>query len=166
MLTARKNKQSLSAGSRSGAEGQSLTEFALTMPLLIGLLAGIIGLAWVGFSYVSITSAARMGTRFMVTYPSPPEGPIDASRFSTEDEEITHMVTSTMPFLDWRKAQITIGPEPAQRVVSLSNPTYLWVQITYPVDLPTIKIPLILSEGSMVLLGPIELRATSRMRLD
>jgi hypothetical protein len=166
MLTARKNKQDLSAGSRSGAEGQSLTEFALTMPLLIGLLAGIIGLAWVGFSYVSITSAARMGTRFMITYSAPPEGPIDPSRFSTVDEEITHVVTSSMPFLDWRQASITIGPEPAQRVVNPADPVYVWVEVAHLVNLPTIRIPLILSEGSMVLLGPIELRATSRMRLD
>ena len=166
MFTAGRNERHGSTGSRSGAEGQSLTEFALTMPLLVALLAGIIMLAWIGFSYVSITSAARMGARSMVVYPSPPEGPIDPSRFSTVDEEITHVVTSSMPFLDWRQAEVTIGPEPSQRVVSLAEPLYLWIQITYPVNLPTIRIPMIGRGGSMVLLPPIELRATSRMRLD
>ncbi|MGC9333985.1 MAG: TadE family protein [Anaerolineae bacterium] len=166
MVRTRSNAGHRSRGIGHGGEGQSLTEFALTMPLLVALLVGIIALAWVGFSYVSITSAARMGARFMVTYPSPPEGPIDPASFSTVDEEITHVVTSSMPFLDWRQAEITIGPEPAQRVVSLAKPVYLWIQVTYPVNLPTIEIPLILSKGSMVLLPPIELRATSRMRLD
>jgi hypothetical protein len=166
MVTAVKDQQHYPGGSGSDTAGQSLTEFALTMPLLVALLAGIIMLAWIGFSYVSITSAARMGARSMVVYPSPPEGPIDSARFSTVDEEITYVVTSSMPFLDWRKAEITIGPEPSQRLVSLAEPVCLWVQVAYPVDLPTIRIPMIGRGGSMVLLPPIELRATSRMRLD
>jgi hypothetical protein len=166
MFTAGKKEQRESIGARSCAEGQSLTEFALTMPLLVALLAGIIMLAWIGFSYVSITSAARMGARSMMVYPCPPEGPLDPSTFSTVDEEIIHVVTSTMPFLDWRQAQIVIGPEPDQRIASIGDPVYVWVEVVYPVDLPTIRIPLIVGGGAMTLLGPIELRATSRMRLD
>jgi Flp pilus assembly protein TadG len=149
-------------------QGQSLTEFALTMPLLIGLLVGIVLLAWVGFTYVSITSAARMGTRHMVSYPIEPEHP---ARFADIDSEITYMVTTTMPFLNWRAAQITILPQPPEkrRVVNPDDPnqpTYMSVQIVYPVNNPTIKIPYIIRDGSFVLLPPISLQATARMRLD
>ena len=137
------------------------------MPLLIGLLVGIILLAWVGFTYVSITSAARMGTRHMVSYPVEPENP---ATFTDIDSEITYVVTSTMPFLNWRAAQITISPPLDERLVinpdGSGQPTYMSVQIVYPVNNPTIKIPYIIRDGSFVLLPPISLQATARMRLD
>ena len=149
---------------RSNQRGQSLAEFALTMPLLIALLVGITLLAWIGFSFVSITSAARMGARHMVSYPIEPE---NSSRFADADAEIMHVVTSTMPFLDWRKAVITILPQPpdSRRIVG-PDPIYVSIHIVYPVDLPTIRIPYVIREGSFYLLPPVTLQATSRMRID
>ncbi len=149
-------------------EGQSLTEFALTMPLLVALLVGITLLAWIGFSYVSITSAARMAARHMVSYPIEAEDPIE---FPEVDAEITYVATSTMPFMDWRAAEITILPQPPESrlVVNPQDPTqplYVSVQIRYPVNLPTVRIPYVIREGSFYLLPPITLQATSRMRLD
>jgi hypothetical protein len=139
--------------------GQTLIEFALTMPLLVALLVGIALLAWVGFCYVSVASAARMGVRHMLTYPWEP----DSDRFADADAEITFVVTSTMPLLDWRRAQITIEPEPpgARRVGEDMS-----VRVAYPLNLPTIRIPYVLTAGSFDLLPPITLQATSRMRLD
>lgn len=144
--------------------GQSLAEFALTMPLLIALLIGITLLAWVGFAYVSVTSAARMGARHMVSYPIEAENP---ARFANVDDEITYVVTSTMPFLDWRRAEITIQPQPPDtRLVGGPAPVYMSVQVRYPVNNPVIRIPYVIREGSITLLPPITLQATSRMRLD
>lgn len=152
---------------RSDQGGQSLTEFALTVPLLLALLVGIVLLAWVGFSYVSITSAARMGARHMVSYPVEPENP---DRFADADAEITYIVTSSMPYLNWQRAEINIEPEPTSRdVVNPNNPNepnYVSVQVLYPIDLPTIRIPYVLTEGSFVFLRPIAIQATARMRLD
>jgi hypothetical protein len=151
-------------GVGSKQRGQSLAEFALTMPLLIILLVGIILLAWVGFAYVSVTSAARMGARHMVSYPIEAEYP---AQFANVDDEITHMVTSTMPYLDWRRAEITILPQPPEsRLVGWPNPIYVSVQVRYPVNNPVIRIPYVIREGSITLLPPITLQATSRMRLD
>lgn len=168
MLSDRIHRQHQGLSREREEQGQSLTEFALTMPLLIGLLVGIILLAWVGFTYVSITSAARMGARHMVSYPTKPENP---ARFADIDSEITYMVTTTMPFLNWREAQITILPQPpSKRLVfntdDPSQPSYMSVQIVYPVNNPTIRIPYIIRRGSFVLLPPIKLQATARMRLD
>ncbi len=139
--------------------GQSLAEFALTLPILVALLVAITLLAWVGFCYVSVASAARMGVRHMLTYPWEP----DSDQFADVDAEITYVVTSTMPFLDWRRAQITIEPEPPdERHIGEE----MSVQVVYPLNLPTIRVPYIVRDGSFVLLPPITLQATSRMRLD
>jgi Flp pilus assembly protein TadG len=145
-----------SEGSRE--QGQSLTEFALVMPLLIGLLVAIMLFAWIGFSYVSITSAARQGARHMMTYPLEPEDP---DRFATIDQEITYIVTTSMPFLNWRNASITISPPVAERepIVTVA------VHIQYPVSLPTIRIPYLVRPGEFVLLPPMVLNAESRMTL-
>jgi Flp pilus assembly protein TadG len=140
--------------------GQSLAEFALTMPLLVALLVGILALAWIGFSYVSITSAARMGTRHMMTYPAQPEDP---AKFPDVDAEITHVVTSSMLALNWHQATITISPQPPS---SRLSGTQVSIQIVYQMNSPTIRIPYVVRPGSFVLLPPITLNAVSRMRLD
>lgn len=151
-------------GANGRQQGQSLAEFALTMPLLVALLVGIILLAWVGFAYVSVTSSARMGARHMVSYPIEAENPV---RFPNVDDEITYLVTSTMPFLDWTRAEVSILPQPPDsRLVGGATPLYVSVQVRYPVNNPVIRIPYVISEGSITLLPPITLQATSRMRLD
>ncbi|MBN1135666.1 MAG: pilus assembly protein [Anaerolineae bacterium] len=145
-----------SRGSRE--QGQSLTEFALVMPLLIVLLVAVIFFAWIGFSYVSITSAARQGARHMMTYPTEPKDP---DRFATADQEITYMITSAMPFLSWQDATITISPpvEDREPIVTVV------VHVQYPLNLPTIRIPYVVRPGEWVLLPPIVLNAESRMKL-
>lgn len=151
-------------GTTSRQAGQSLAEFALTMPLLLILLVGIIILSWVGFAYVSVTSAARMGARHMVSYPIEAANPL---QYPNVDDEITHMVTSTMPFLDWTRAEITISPQPPEsRLAGGPNPLYVSVQVRYPVNNPVVRIPYVIRDGSITLLPPITLQATSRMRLD
>ncbi|MEJ2737777.1 MAG: pilus assembly protein [Anaerolineae bacterium] len=164
MLTNRDRRQRHRLFARPNQRGQSLAEFALTMPLLIALLVGITLLAWIGFSYVSITSAARMGARHMVSYPVEAEDP---GRFPEVDDEIMYVVTSTMPFLDWRQAEITILPQPPDSRLDVGpEPLYVSIQIAYPVNLPTIEIPYVIRDGSFYLLPPVTLQATSRMRID
>ena len=159
MLRMRRQRQC--PRSDSEPKGQSLAEFALTMPLLVALLVGIISLAWVGFSYVSITSAARMGARHMIGL-NPADQPEDRDRFASADEEITYVVTSTMLMLNWRQAEIVISPADTSERVFDANVS---VQITYTMDIPEIKIPYVIREGSFVLIPPLVLRAESQMRI-
>jgi hypothetical protein len=142
-------------------KGQSLAEFALTMPLLVALLVGIIALAYVGFIYVSISSAARMGARHMVGL-NPADVPENPEMFSSADEEITWVVTSSMPALNWQQAEISIRPEDTSERVYDANVS---VNITYTVDVPEIRIPYVISEGYFVLIPPLVLRASSQMRI-
>jgi len=140
-------------GSRQ--RGQSLTEFALVMPLLIALLVAVMLFAWIGFSYVTITNAAREGTHWMTNHntPDPP--------FATVDQQITWIVTNSMPFLVWQNAVITISPAEEFR----TRNTQVSVHVEYPVSLPVIRIPYVVREGEFMLLPPIVLNAESRMRL-
>ena len=138
-----------------------MAEFAFTMPLLVALLVGIILLAYVGFAYVSVSSAARMGARHMVGL-NPAEYPEDPDQFTTADEEITYVVTSTMPFLNWRQAEIAILPVDTSERVFGANVS---VVITYTMDTPDIRIPYVIREGSFLLIPPLTLRATSQMRI-
>jgi hypothetical protein len=141
--------------------GQSLTEFALTMPILVILLVGIVVLAYIGFAYVSISSAARMGARHMIGL-NPSERPENPDLFGSADEEITHVVTSSMFMLDWRQAEIAIQPEDTSERVYNADVSVL---ITYTMELPEVRVPYIISEGEFVLLAPLTLRASSQMRI-
>jgi hypothetical protein len=151
--------------------GQTISEFALTAPLLFALLIGMLLLAWIGFAYVTVNNAARMGARHMLTYPTVPE---DTDTFGTDvDAEITHIVTKALPMLNWERASVTISP-----TVALRDPPWYsdegdrryWIQVSvrveYPMNLPTIRIPYVIREGSFFLLPPISIAATSRMRLE
>jgi hypothetical protein len=44
--------------------------------------------------------------------------------------------------------------------------TQVWVRVEYPMNLPTIRIPYVIREGSFYLLPPISIAATSKMRLE
>lgn len=50
--------------------GQSLTEFALMLPLLIVVLLGVLEVAHIYQAYVTITNAAREGARYGIEHPT------------------------------------------------------------------------------------------------
>jgi hypothetical protein len=142
-------------------KGQSLTEFALTMPILVILLVGIVVMAYIGFAYVSISSAARMGARHMIGL-NPSDRPENPDLFGSADEEITNVVTSSMIMLDWRQAEVVIQPEDTSERVYNADVSVL---ITYTMELPEVRLPYIISDGEFVLLSPLTLRASSQMRI-
>ena len=140
--------------------GQALTEFAVTAPILFALLFMILILAWLGYAYVSITNAARMGARHMISYPTQPE---DTAAFGTDiDAEITHIITSSMPMLSGDRTTILISPPVADRRPGIP----VSVQVTYAVPLPSVRIPYVIREGSFVLIPPLALDAVSQMWLE
>ncbi len=49
--------------------GQSLVEFALTLPLLLLILVGVLDLAQAYRGYVALTNAAREAARFAASHP-------------------------------------------------------------------------------------------------
>jgi Flp pilus assembly protein TadG len=62
---------------KSRDQGQSLVEFALTLPLVLLIILGTIDLG-IGFkTYIALTNAAREGVRWVSIYPSDPAGALD-----------------------------------------------------------------------------------------
>jgi len=95
-----------------------------------------------------------------MSYPDYPEDP---DMFGSDiDAEIIYIMTSSTPFLNWDTTDITISPAPEDRTPG----TQVSIQIVYHVNNPTLSIPYVVRDGSMVILPPITLQATSRMRLD
>lgn len=142
------------------ASGQALVEFALAAPILFALLFGILILAWLGYTYVSVTNAARMGARHMISYPTLPE---DTAQFGTDiDAEIFYVITSTMPMLSEDRTTVLISPPVADRRAG----TQVSVQVIYAVPLPSVRIPYVIREGSFFLIPPLALDAVSHMWLE
>lgn len=57
-----------------GAPGQSLVEFALTLPLLLIILWGAVDLGRLYNAYVAITNASREGARYGISNPTDTPG--------------------------------------------------------------------------------------------
>jgi len=136
---------------RQRAAGQSLIEFALVaLPFLL-LTFGVIEGGRLLFTYHEVNSAAREGVRFMVAHGALHPDPAERLGPGDEDVVIDYVLDRTAG-LD--PADLTVTPvwndggnAPGQ-VVS--------VQVTYQFE------PII----AMVFgAGPIELRATSEMRI-
>ena len=147
------------AGQEAGQSGQATVEFAFTFVLFSALLMAILGLGWVFFSYASIVNAARDGSHHLMSHPLQPADP---SRFATADEEVTWIVTNSLPLLDWTNMTVTTSPPPAQRI----HGGYVAVAISYTVTLPEFNIPLGFDGTSYRLLGPTQIGARSRRSLD
>ena len=57
--------------------GQSLVEFALMLPILLLILAGVLDLGRMFYSYIAVTDAAAEGASYAAIYPNDSEGIMD-----------------------------------------------------------------------------------------
>ncbi len=55
--------------SKRSARGQSLVEFALTLPILLLILVGVVDLGRVYYSYMTVINASREGARYGAAHP-------------------------------------------------------------------------------------------------
>ncbi len=62
-----KRKRGMQTGA---ASGQSLVEFAISLPILLVILVGVVDLGRLYFSYISIVNAAREGARYGAGHPT------------------------------------------------------------------------------------------------
>jgi Flp pilus assembly protein TadG len=62
-----------------GKAGQSLLEFALVLPLLLIVVAGVLDLGRVFFATIQVTNAAREGVRYLTRNPDDIGGAINAA---------------------------------------------------------------------------------------
>lgn len=126
---------------RREQRGQALVEMALVIPLFFMLLFGVIEMGRIGYAYISVSNAARVGTRLATT--------------GGTDLEIRNAVLDAAPTLN--PSEITIQISPNQ--VSRQSGQGVSVQVTYPVEL---IIPVI----SNVIPNPVVVSSTLSMRLE
>jgi len=129
--------------------GQNLVEFALTLPIFVGLLLGFFYAAVMLYSQVTLTNAARVGTNYLVRNP-------DAS-----DAEVTAEMYRYLGGLNPTLMTVTISPPEGSRVPNVQ----VDVALSYRVPLPGLRVPNLGQSGS-VHLGSMLLVADSTMNLE
>jgi Flp pilus assembly protein TadG len=121
-----------------GSRGQSLVEMALTLPLLLLLVFGIIEFGRILNAYIVVTNAAREGARY--------------GAVGEDEAEITSQVMLSMASLG-APSDVDVVGEGGGR----GNP--VTVTVTYDVDLIA---PLF----DVVIPDPFPVTATARMRIE
>lgn len=122
-------------------QGQAIVEMALVIPLFFLLLFAVIEMGRVGFAYVTVSNAARMGVR--------------VASVGGTDLDIQNNVLAAAPTLNLAELTLQITPTEANRQSGQS----VDVLITYPVHL---ILPLI----SDVLPNPFIVSSHLSMRME
>lgn len=74
---------------RTQDRGQSLVELALVLPILLLLLAGVIDVGRILFTYIALTDAAQEGAIFAAHEPTSSGTIVDRVRTSSNHGEVT-----------------------------------------------------------------------------
>lgn len=126
---------------RKSEQGQALVEMALVLPLFFLLLFGVIEMGRIGYSYITVSHAAREGGR--------------VATIGGSDLDITNAINNAAVSLDPASLTISITPTQALRLSGQG----VTVQVSYPVQL---IIPLI----SNLIPNPVVVSANITMRLE
>jgi Flp pilus assembly protein TadG len=156
-------------GDRSGRDknGQSLIEFALTLPFMLALIINVVNFGAFFYAWISVANAARSGADYMimgsasVNAPAPPSVASVSSLITNDLSALPNSAslqvvvcknqngTSTCP------VGMVIGtdPEPATYVLGMVRVSY-----TYRPLVPLFGLPLTL--------GPTVIQRTAMMRME
>jgi len=137
------------ASMKRGNQGQNAVEFALALPVFLATLFGLVWFAFVFYSQVTLSNAARVGANCLVRFPT------------GHDDYCTEQVRQSLGILDQSRVTIQFTPPEEQRVPKAQ----VDVSLRYQVPFPTLAIPNLNGEV-IVLLGPLWLRANSTMNLE
>ena len=94
---------------RHDQRGASAVEFALTVPILLTLIIGILQIGMLFFANAGLQQAVETGARYATTYPTPSDSAITAkvtaSKFGLKSAYITgpsvsHGVTNGVKYVD------------------------------------------------------------------
>lgn len=134
----------------TGERGQNVVEFALTLPIFVGLLLGFFYTAILLYSQVTLTNAARVGANYLVRKPL------------ATDQEVEALIRANLGVLDQTALTITITPPREERVPHVQ----MDVSLRYRAPLPTFSIPNLGGGRPVVLIGPLMLMADSTMNVE
>ena len=75
-----KAKRKMPVPGKRSLAGQSLAEFAITLPVLLLLLLGVLDLGRLFFAYIAVNNAAREGARYGAEFPYDTAGIINIAK--------------------------------------------------------------------------------------
>jgi len=130
---------------RNKSPGQSLTELAISLPLLFMILLGVVDLGRLYYSYITITNAAREGARYGAANPS-------AATTAIQDRAINESSGSGVTLT---RSNVTVSCPSgcvANQTLGQSNP--IQVTVTFSFQMMTTYVL-----GT----GPIPMRAVEQM---
>ncbi len=135
---------------RRESQGQETIEFALTIPLVMGMLVGFFYAGILLYSQVTLTNAARVGTSFLVRNPLATDG------------EVEDMIRAQLGVLDPTAVTIEIEPPRDDRVPYVQ----IDVSLRYRAPLPTISLPNLAGGPPITIVRPLHLRADSTLNVE
>ncbi len=145
--------------------GTTMVEFALTLGIFSLILFGLIGMAVVFFGWLTVTSAARDGARYVVGNPT------------VTDTQVRQYICSTTIMLGGSQQaclnqisagtlDITIAPsKPNAGGLNKISGSSVNVNVRFRVPVPTLRASF-LGTGGITFLGPIWVQSTSVMRVE
>ncbi len=119
--------------------GQALIEFALSLPVVLIVLIGFVGMAYVFYSWVTLYHAANEGVSYAVRHPN-----------ASEVEIVNSGVKPNM-FSLYEASNVDVDKYPDRVTIT----------IEYRIPLPTVRIPFVFTDGEIVLLQPLPVRVRS-----
>lgn len=118
---------------RKSERGQSLLEFALVLPVLLIVLAGVLDLGRLYFAYVAVTDAAGEGAAYAAIHPD------------DTDEIIARAQDATGGMVEIDEDMVTIEDNPSGLSQAIS------VEVSYEFTLATPLIGAMLPDGVIML---------------
>jgi hypothetical protein len=75
-----------------GRKGQSMVELAITLPLLVLIMIGVLDLGRTFFGLITVTNAAREGARVAMSFPEDHVLIAEAVRFETQNSGFNGLI--------------------------------------------------------------------------
>jgi Flp pilus assembly protein TadG len=156
------------------SSGQAMVEFAMTIAIFALLLFGLIGMAIVFFAWLTTSSAARDGARFLVgDYTA--SGDLLGGPTATDQDVITHICTTSVmlggsptacqDLVDAGELEIMVEPSNSDGDSDRLQGSSVSVTVRFRVPVPTMRVPFLGTSG-ITFLGPIWVQSASRMWID
>jgi Flp pilus assembly protein TadG len=125
--------------------GQSLVEFALLLPVLLIILAGVLDLGRLYYSYVAVTDAAGEGASYAAIHPPDPDGPSQDFTIA-ESAVVEHIQDATGGLLEGEDLTVEIGYPP-----DIQGGAAITVTVSYTYTVGTPIVSAIVPEGVLIL---------------
>ncbi|GAP63725.1 hypothetical protein ARMA_2148 [Ardenticatena maritima] len=120
-------------------KGQSLTEFALSLPLLVVTLVGFVAMSYAFYAWIVMYHATTEGVSYAVRHPN-----------ATNQEIIDNGVKPNF-----------VGLVGTPSIVLDRTGNQITITSYYTFNLPTIRIPLLLTNNSITISRPFSMQVTS-----